>query len=87
MNFTPTQKRVLLKPIFEKKSPLLVYLEKDVRSDQYKVIKTGPDCVLVKNGDVVLIGKYSGDEMKLDGKPHILLKSEDGILAKVIDKK
>jgi chaperonin GroES len=34
----------------------------------------------VRVGDRVLIGKYSGSEVKLDGKDHIIL-SEDDILA------
>jgi chaperonin GroES len=38
----------------------------------------------VKKGDKVLIGKYSGSEVKLDGEDHIILR-EDDILA-VIEK-
>jgi chaperonin GroES len=38
----------------------------------------------VKAGDLVLIGKYSGAEVKLDGEDHIILR-EDDILA-VIEK-
>ena len=34
----------------------------------------------VKAGDKVLIGKYSGSEVKLEGKDHIILR-EDDILA------
>jgi chaperonin GroES len=34
----------------------------------------------VKAGDQVLIGKYSGSEVKLDGEDHIIL-SEDDVLA------
>jgi chaperonin GroES len=37
----------------------------------------------VKAGDTVLIGKYTGSEVKLDGKDHIILR-EDDILA-IID--
>jgi chaperonin GroES len=37
----------------------------------------------VKTGDVVLFGKYSGDEIKLDGEDHLILKESD-ILA-IID--
>jgi chaperonin GroES len=38
----------------------------------------------VKVGDLVLIGKYLGSEVKLDGEEHIILR-EDDILA-VIEK-
>ncbi len=34
----------------------------------------------VKAGDVILIGKYSGSEVKLDGDDHIIL-GEDDVLA------
>ena len=34
----------------------------------------------VKKGDKVLIGKYSGTEVKLDGEEHLILR-EEGILA------
>jgi chaperonin GroES len=38
----------------------------------------------VKTGDKVLIGKYSGSEVKLDGKDHIILREDDilGIIEK-----
>lgn len=31
----------------------------------------------VKKGDKVLIGKYSGSEVKLDGEEHIILREDD----------
>jgi chaperonin GroES len=34
----------------------------------------------VKVGDVVLFGKYSGNEVKLDGEDHLLIR-EDDVLA------
>jgi len=34
----------------------------------------------VKAGDFVLIGKYSGSEVKIDGEEHIILR-EDDVLA------
>jgi chaperonin GroES len=34
----------------------------------------------VKKGDKILIGKYSGSEVKLDGEEHIILR-EDDVLA------
>jgi chaperonin GroES len=38
----------------------------------------------VKKGDKILIGKYSGSEVKVDGEDHIILR-EDDVLA-VIEK-
>ncbi len=46
-----------------------------------KVLKNGKVRPLaVKEGDRVLIGKYAGTEVKLDGVEHVVL-SEDEILA------
>ena len=50
-----------------------------------KILESGKTQALsVKAGDRVLIGKYSGSEVRLDGTDHIIL-SEDDILA-VIEK-
>ena len=46
-----------------------------------KVLKDGKQRPLeVKVGDVVLFGKYSGTEVKIDGEEHVLLR-EDDVLA------
>lgn len=50
-----------------------------------KVLESGKlQALSVKVGDQVLIGKYSGSEVKLDGEEHIILR-EDDVLA-VLDK-
>jgi chaperonin GroES len=50
-----------------------------------KILENGKTQALsVKVGDKVLIGKYSGSEVKLDGEEHIILR-EDDILA-IVDK-
>jgi chaperonin GroES len=33
--------------------------------------------LIVKEGDKVLFGKYAGDEVKLDGVDHIILRESD----------
>jgi len=46
-----------------------------------KILETGQTQPLtVKAGDQVLIGKYSGSEVTLDGEEHIILR-EDDVLA------
>jgi len=46
-----------------------------------KVLESGKTQPLsVKPGDKVLIGKYSGSDVKLDGEEHIILR-EDDVLA------
>jgi chaperonin GroES len=50
-----------------------------------KVLENGQTQALsVKAGDKVLIGKYSGSEVKLHGEDHIILR-EDDVLA-IIEK-
>jgi chaperonin GroES len=50
-----------------------------------KILESGQiQALSVKVGDKVLIGKYSGSEVKLDGEDHIILR-EDDILA-ILDK-
>jgi chaperonin GroES len=50
-----------------------------------KILENGKiQALTVKVGDKVLIGKYSGSEVKLDGEDHIILR-EDDILA-ILDK-
>jgi chaperonin GroES len=46
-----------------------------------KVLKDGKLLPLdVKAGDVMLFGKYSGTEVKIDGEEHVILR-EDDVLA------
>jgi chaperonin GroES len=54
-----------------------------------RLLESGPNAgtrqaLSVKAGDKVLIGKYSGSEVKLDGEDHIILR-EDDVLA-ILDK-
>jgi chaperonin GroES len=43
-----------------------------------KVLENGEiQAPSVKAGDRILIGKYSGSEVKLDGKDHIILREDD----------
>ena len=39
----------------------------------------------VKTGDLILFGKYSGQEIKLDGQEYLIMK-EDDVLAVIEDK-
>jgi chaperonin GroES len=43
-----------------------------------KVLDNGDVCALaVKNGDVVLFGKYSGTEVKIDGEELVVMREDD----------
>ncbi len=54
----------------------------------YEVVSAGPGTkeveVTVKAGDKVIVSKFSGNEIKLDGQDYKFVKQED-ILAVVVD--
>ena len=96
MKFRPLYDRVLVKrieadtktasgliiPDSAKEKPLeaeVVAVGNGRRTDDGNIVP-----VSVKAGDRVLFGKYTGDEVKLDGVEHIILKEED-ILA-IVDR-
>jgi chaperonin GroES len=51
------------------------------RPQKGTVMAAGPgtkdDKMEVKNGDVVLYGKYSGTEITIDGKDYLIMKQSD----------
>ena len=50
----------------------------------YEVMSAGPDVKDVKVGDKVVVGKFTGSEIKLDGVEYKFVKLED-VLAVVTD--
>ena len=50
----------------------------------YEVMSAGPDVKEVKVGDKVVVGKFTGSEIKLDGVDYKFVKLED-VLATVTD--
>lgn len=96
MHIRPLHDRILAKRVQEEEKTaggLFIPDSAKEKPLEAKVIavgngKVGEDGKLrpleVKAGDKVLIGKYSGSEVKLDGEDHIILR-EDDILA-VIEK-
>ena len=96
MKFRPLYDRILVKRVDaeEKTSGGLIIpdtaKEKPLEADVVaigagKVLDSGDTrAMTVKAGDRVLFGKYTGDEVKLDGVEHIILREED-VLA-IIDK-
>ena len=92
MKIRPLHDRVIVKRIEEEKKSAGGIVIPDTaaeKPDQGEVMAVGPgkknddgkvSPVDVKAGDKVLIGKYSGSEVKIDGEEHIILR-EDDILA------
>lgn len=50
----------------------------------YEVMSAGPDVKDIKAGDKVVVGNYTGSEIKLDGVDYKFVKLED-VLAVVTD--
>jgi chaperonin GroES len=90
----PLYDRVLLKRIEEqevRKSGIIIPESAKEKPQEAEVIAAGKGRVNdegkvlpheVKKGDKVLIGKYSGTEVTIDGVEHIILREEE-ILAKI----
>ena len=89
MKLTPLADRVLLKAIEAEettKSGIILSTANKEKSGIYEVISAGPGTkdveVTVKPGDKVVVGKFTGTEIKLDGVDYKFVKQED-ILAVV----
>jgi len=89
MKFRPLYDRVLVKRITsENRSAggLIIPDTAKEKPQEAEVIAVGSGRALedgkirpmtVKVGDRVLFGKYTGDEIKLDGEEHLILREED----------
>ena len=91
MKFNPLHDRVLIKRADEEEKSaggIIIPDSAKEKPTRAKVIAVGPGklddhgkiiAMQVKTGDMVLIGKYSGTDIKLDGVEHVIVR-EDEIL-------
>ena len=89
MNVTPLSDRVLvqrMEPTEVKKGGIIIPDTAKEKPQEGKVVAVGPGRLMedgkrvkpeVKKGQVVLIGKYSGTEVKIDGDEFIILREDD----------
>ena len=89
MKLKPMADNVLLKAHEEKETAVAGILIASASKEKpaiYEVVSAGPGTkdveVTVKAGDKVVIGKFTGTEIKLDGTEYIIVKQSD-ILAVV----
>lgn len=87
LKIQPLSDRVLVEPqAAETKTASGIYIPDSAKEkpQQGKVVAVGKGKkdheMTVKVGDVVLYGKYSGSELKFDGKDYLIMR-EDDILA------
>jgi len=96
MKIRPLQDRILVERIEEeiKKGGIIIPDSAKEKPQQGKVIAAGPGKVdekgnriamEVKKGDIILFGKYSGNEIRIGDEEHLIMR-EDDVLA-VIEKK
>lgn len=88
-NLLPLGDRVLVKPTEEKevkKGGIIIPDTAKERPQEGEVIAVGPGKIDdsgkripmdVKAGDKILYGKYSGTEIKIDGKEYLIMNQED----------
>jgi chaperonin GroES len=89
MKIRPLQDRVLLERVEEEKKTKGGIIIPDTAKEkpiEAKIVAVGNGAVgddgkvrplTVKKGDRVLFGKYSGSEVKLDGKDYIIMRESD----------
>jgi len=97
INFKPLGSRVVVEPIEQDEiTPCGIVLPETAKEKPQKgtVLAVGPGDrddegkrieMDVKKGDVVLFAKYSGTEIKVDGKKLLILRESD-LLAIVVEK-
>ena len=96
MGIRPLQDRVLVKRVKEEemtKGGIIIPDTAKEKPIEGKVIAVGNGKAAddgkvrpldVKKGDLVLFGKYSGTEVKIDGEEHLILREDDilGVVTK-----
>ncbi|MGB7841505.1 MAG: co-chaperone GroES [Salinimicrobium sp.] len=87
LNIKPLSDRVLVEPVAaETQTASGIYIPETAKEkpQKGKVVAVGngkkDHDMTVKVGDTVLYGKYSGTELKLEGKEYLMMR-EDDILA------
>lgn len=88
MKITPLDDRVLVTPASEEEKTASGIIIPDTAKEKPRrgtIVAVGNDedlQELVKEGDVILYGKYSGDELQYEGQDFLILNRGD-ILAKL----
>jgi chaperonin GroES len=95
MNVRPLADRILVRRIEEKETMrggIIIPDTAKEKPQEGEVVAVGPGrmteegkriALEVKKGDRILIGKYSGTDVKIDGTEYVILREDDvlGILA------
>ena len=89
MNVKPLADRILVRRIEEqetRKGGIIIPDTAKEKPQEGEIVAVGPGrmneegkriAMEVKKGDRVLIGKYSGTEVKIDGEEHLIMREDD----------
>jgi len=80
MNFQPLGKRVLVKRVEETNttmSGIIIPDSAQEKPSQGEVVAVSLDVKELNNGDVVLFGKYVGNEVSLEGEKYLVIDTDD----------
>ena len=80
MNFTPLGKRVLVQRVEEANttsSGIIIPDNAKEKPSRGKVVAVSSEVNELKKGDEVIFGKYSGNEVTLDGNLYIVIDVDD----------
>ena len=80
MNFQPLGKRVLVKRVEESNttaSGIIIPDSATEKPSQGEVVAVSKEVTELVNGDVVLFGKYTGNEVSLGADKYLVLEVDD----------
>lgn len=80
MNFQPLGKRVLVKRVEEATttaSGIIIPDSATEKPSQAEVVAVSKEVSELKNGNIVLFGKYSGNEVTLDNEKYLVIDTDD----------
>ena len=83
MNIKPLADRVLVLPAQEeeKVGGIIIPDTAKEKPQRGKIVATGngtkDEEMILKEGDIVLYGKYSGTEIELDGEKYLMMRQSD----------
>ena len=84
LNVTPLHDRVIVKPAAAEEKTAGGIIIPDTAKEKPlkgKVVAVGngtkDEEMILKSGDVVLYGKYAGNELELDGEKYLIMRQSD----------
>ncbi len=80
MSFQPLGNRVLVERIEDAQttaSGIIIPDNAKEKPSQGKVIAVGSDVEEISEGDTVVFGKYSGNDITLDGNEYLIMDADD----------